>query len=341
MNLSKCHWLNFFLGLVAGIHSVTTVSKVPVKTGGSISLPCLYESKYRNHAKYLCQGYRWSSCSYTVKTNEPRRSGRFSISDDKQQRIFTVTIDRVTLSDSHYWCIVEINNGADDGKRFQLSVTAGRPLLSVDHQEVTGFIGGDVAIRFTYSNRGEIQWCRLGGSCIKEPHGSIDGTRVTIDLKNPDVFNVTLKRLRAESSGWYYCAKGDVRMPVRVTVKERPITTTITTTEITTQLTNISLQPVNHTSAFANTTSEKQSERGPDYLLRFIIPASVLIVIVLVALIFWCVLRQHKLKKAQSSAAAKAEAELTYSVISHRRPNMEKQDPAPDEHVTYSTLAQH
>nr|XP_020483087.1 polymeric immunoglobulin receptor-like isoform X3 [Labrus bergylta] len=308
--------LLIFAGLT-GIHSVTTVSKVPVKTGGSISLPCLYESKYRNHAKYLCQGYRWSSCSYTVKTNEPRRSGRFSISDDKQQRIFTVTIDRVTLSDSHYWCIVEINNGADDGKRFQLSVTAGRPLLSVDHQEVTGFIGGDVAIRFTYSNRGEIQWCRLGGSCIKEPHGSIDGTRVTIDLKNPDVFNVTLKRLRAESSGWYYCAKGDVRMPVRVTVKERPITT------------------------FANTTSEKQSERGPDYLLRFIIPASVLIVIVLVALIFWCVLRQHKLKKAQSSAAAKAEAELTYSVISHRRPNMEKQDPAPDEHVTYSTLAQH
>nr|XP_029134332.1 uncharacterized protein LOC109988575 isoform X1 [Labrus bergylta] len=332
--------LLIFAGLT-GIHSVTTVSKVPVRTGGSISVPCFYESKYRNHAKYLCQGYRWSSCSYTVKTNEPRRSGRFSISDDKQQRIFTVTIDRVTLSDSHYWCIVEINNGADDGKRFQLSVTAGRPLLSVDYQEVTGFIGGDVAIRFTYSNRGEIRWCRLGGSCIKEPHGSIDGTRVTIDLKNPDVFNVTLKRLRAESSGWYYCAKGDVRMPVRVTVKERPITTTITTTEITTQLTNISLQPVNHTSAFANTTSEKQSERGPDYLLRFIIPASVLIVIVLVALIFWCVLRQHKLKKAQSSAAAKAEAELTYSVISHRRPNMEKQDPAPDEHVTYSTLAQH
>ncbi|XP_060883643.1 uncharacterized protein LOC132955039 isoform X2 [Labrus mixtus] len=324
--------LLIFAGLT-GIHSVTTVSKVSVKTGGSISVPCFYESKYINHAKYLCEGYAWSSCSYRVKTNEPRRSGRFSISDDNQQRIFTVTIDRVTLFDSYYWCNVEINHGPDDGKQFQLSVTRGRPLLSVDHQKVTGFIGGDVAIRFTHTIRGAIQWCRLGGSCVKEPHGSIS-------TSNPDVFTVTLRGLRAGSSGWYYGAKGEVQMPVHVTVTERPITATVTTTKITTQLMTISLQPVNHTSASPNNTSKEQSKRGPDHLLRFIIPASVLIVIVLVALIFWCVLRQHKLKKAQSSAAAKAEEEVTYSVVSHRRPKMKK-DLAQDEDVTYSTLAQH
>nr|XP_020495758.1 CMRF35-like molecule 8 isoform X6 [Labrus bergylta] len=301
--------LLIFAGLT-GIHSVTTVSKVPVKTGGSISVPCFYESKYRNHVKSLCQGYRWSSCSYTVKTNEPRRSGRFSISDDKQQRIFTVTIDQVTLSDSYYWCIVEINNGADDGKRFQLSVTAGPPLLSVDHQEVTGFIGGDVAIRFTYSNRGEIQWCRLGGSCIKEPHGSID-------KRNPDVFTVTLRGLRAESSGWYYCAKGDVQMPVHVTVKERPITNTLTTTNHVNTLTT-TLQPVSHTSSIGyeeHTTIQTESNSVFIHLRNFSIRLSVLVLIVLVGLLVWFIFKRRNRTTTQPSAAISPEDNVTFSYV--------------------------
>uniref|UniRef100_UPI0037E9A3CF polymeric immunoglobulin receptor-like n=1 Tax=Semicossyphus pulcher TaxID=241346 RepID=UPI0037E9A3CF len=193
-----------------------------VKRGGSVSVPCLYESKYTTHVKYLCEGQNWGTCSYAVKTNKQGGSGRFLISDDKQQRIFTVTISDLSVYGSYYWCVVEINGGSDIRMSFQLSVTTGRPQLSVDRQEVTGFIGEDVTVHCHYSVGGESRWCRLGGSCVKEPSGSIDGTTVTIKVvKVSKVFSVTLSGLRTQSSGWYFCDKGGLQMPVHVTVQER------------------------------------------------------------------------------------------------------------------------
>uniref|UniRef100_A0A8P4G1N9 Immunoglobulin domain-containing protein n=1 Tax=Dicentrarchus labrax TaxID=13489 RepID=A0A8P4G1N9_DICLA len=177
-----------------------------VKAGGSISIPCLYEPEYTHHVKYLCKGSNRGSRSCKVKTDQPDSSGKFSISDDKQQRIFTVTINNLMMDDTDYWCAVEINLNNSDVKLFQLSVT------------------GDVTIHGSYSNTGEIEWCRLGGSCVKEPSGSIDGTRVTINANVSNVFTVTMSGLRTESSGWYFCTKGLLQMPVHVTVKERPST---------------------------------------------------------------------------------------------------------------------
>ncbi|XP_030296714.1 polymeric immunoglobulin receptor-like [Sparus aurata] len=206
--------------ILKGIHSITTVSKVSVKDGGSISIPCLYESKYINNTKYLCKGYYWTYCSYAVKTNRPS-SGKFSISDDKIQRIFTVMIKDLKERDRGYWCAVEINNGYDAGKPFNLSVTRGTPSLYVDHQEITGLIGDKITIKCHHLYPGEMKWCRLGSSCVTEPSGLIDGTAVTIDRSVPNVFTVAMRGLRTESSGWYLCVQGDLQMPVHLTVKEK------------------------------------------------------------------------------------------------------------------------
>uniref|UniRef100_A0A8C4NJ76 Immunoglobulin domain-containing protein n=1 Tax=Dicentrarchus labrax TaxID=13489 RepID=A0A8C4NJ76_DICLA len=100
-------------------------SEVSVKAGDSITIPCLYESKYINHVKFLCKGYYWTSCSYAVKTNKPS-SGKFLISDDKSQRIFTVTINDLTDQDTDYWCAVEIDGVPDVREYFHLSVTRGK-----------------------------------------------------------------------------------------------------------------------------------------------------------------------------------------------------------------------
>uniref|UniRef100_A0A8C4GVY1 Immunoglobulin domain-containing protein n=1 Tax=Dicentrarchus labrax TaxID=13489 RepID=A0A8C4GVY1_DICLA len=117
--------LRLCICIVAGIHNITTVSEVSVKAGDSITIPCLYESKYINHVKFLCKGYTWTSCSYAVKTNQPS-SGKFLISDDKSQRIFTVTINDLTDEDTDYWCAVEIDEGSDVREYFHLSVTRGK-----------------------------------------------------------------------------------------------------------------------------------------------------------------------------------------------------------------------
>ena len=97
-----------------------------VKLGSSISIPCLYSSKYKNHVKYLCEGYSWLSCSYAVKTNRKSGSEKFSISDDQNQGIFTVTINEIKHKDTDFYCGVEIVSGADDGQYFQLLVTTGK-----------------------------------------------------------------------------------------------------------------------------------------------------------------------------------------------------------------------
>uniref|UniRef100_A0A668SZD0 Immunoglobulin V-set domain-containing protein n=1 Tax=Oreochromis aureus TaxID=47969 RepID=A0A668SZD0_OREAU len=105
--------------------SITTVSKVSVKAGNSISIPCLYHYQYTDHVKYLCKGYFWPSCRHAVKTNEADPSGKYLISDDKKQQIFTVTINRLTNQNTHYWCGLE-NRALDNGVYFQLLVTNGK-----------------------------------------------------------------------------------------------------------------------------------------------------------------------------------------------------------------------
>ncbi|KAI4815900.1 hypothetical protein KUCAC02_006024, partial [Chaenocephalus aceratus] len=95
------------------------------------------------------------------------------------------------------------------------------PHLYVDEQMMTGFSGEEITIDFHYHNVGEIQWCRLGSSCVTWPNGALDNSSVTIKVMNSRVFTVTLSGLRTENSGWYLCAKGDLQMPVHITVTEK------------------------------------------------------------------------------------------------------------------------
>ncbi|XP_071336535.1 polymeric immunoglobulin receptor-like isoform X2 [Trachinotus anak] len=289
---------------LTGIHSITTVNKVSVKAGGSITIPCLYGSRYMNHVKYLCKGYHWRSCSYAVKTNPQDSSGKFSISDNKNQRIFTVTIKDLTDEDTHYWCVVEINGGADTGVYFHLSVTRDMPSLYVDRQEITGFNGGSINISCYSRISGETGWCRLGRSCVTGSSGSIDGTSVTISARDPNVFTVTMSGLTTESSGWYLCHKGDLQMPVHVTVAEKPNTTTSSTPGT----------HVNHTDDSLTRCSDTCVQNG------FIIALSLLIVIVMMTLLFWFVFKKvNKQTEAESSATATAEDEVKYSTVKHKR----------------------
>lgn len=125
----KIYLIIFCFVLVAGVYSIITVTKVSVKAGDSISIPCLYDQKYINHEKYLCKGYYYNYCSYAVTTTQ-QSSGKFLISDDKKLKIFTVTIKDVTDGDTDFWCGVEINGGKDVATYFHLSVTRGKSQLS-------------------------------------------------------------------------------------------------------------------------------------------------------------------------------------------------------------------
>ncbi|XP_058508083.1 uncharacterized protein LOC131474301 isoform X2 [Solea solea] len=308
---------------LTGIYSI---SKVSVKAGDSITIPCLYQSRYTNRVKYLCKGYRWDSCSFAVKTNKPDRSGKFSISDDKNEEIFTVTIKYLTTTDTDYWCNVEIDHGADYGEYFHLVVT-GKPSLYVDSQEIKAYIGDDLAIRCYHGSSGKMQWCRLGRNCVTGPLGKIGENEVTINSTIPHVSTVTMSKVTRQSSGWYLCVQGDLQMPVHVTVTERPVITTST--------------PLLTSGSGGGETAKHSSSV---LLMSLIIPLSLLIVVVMVTLFIFWILKKHRTRNSQSPPMAVSpcgsDGDVLYSSVLITKPQKDeaKRVKAQEEHLTYSTL---
>ncbi|XP_043993284.1 uncharacterized protein LOC122842990 [Gambusia affinis] len=333
------------LPLLTGSESVKTITKVSVRVGASVSIPCFYDLKYQNHVKYLCKGRNWRYCSYEVRTDSPRETGTYSISDDKIQRIFTVTIKHLRAGTHYYWCIVEINNGGDDGELFQLSVTEDTPTLWVADQNVTGFIDDNINITFNYATSGGIKWCKLGRTCVTEATGEIDGTAVTITKAINNVFNVTMIGLKQENSGWYYCANGDFQMPVYLTVTVRPTAATATIVATTTV-----------TGGRENARTLPGGSRPFPALMSLAIPLSVLIFIVIAALSILFVQRRTKHVTVKDPTASKNEGDLTYAEVFFKqnkaaqaaseaevpgKKQSERRSEGKDEDVTYSAIIHH
>ncbi|KAM4599186.1 polymeric immunoglobulin receptor-like isoform 1-T1 [Fundulus diaphanus] len=299
--------------LITGTDGALTM--IPAKAGASVSIPCLYDSQYRNHVKYLCEGYYWNHCSYATKTNS-HGSGKYSISDDKNQTIFNVTIKHLTVENTHYWCAVEINGGSDVRQYFQLSVTTDTSSLYVDNQEVTGFIGEDVTINCHYRTSGEIKWCKLGRNCVTGVSGSIDGTTVTINTTETSVFTVTMRGLMPRSSGWYYCDKENFQMPVHLTVTAKPTgaapTTVTTAGEMTTEG---QVQTTRENRSQVVKVLDHYAQRSFSVQMSLIIPLSLQIFIVAVSSLFLLILRIKLVKPRDSTASKLNEGEETYSVV--------------------------
>lgn len=115
--------------VLSGIHSeIVTVHKVSVQTGGSISIPCLYDTHHRNSVKYLWKGTFYLFSKTVARTDQPRSiSEKFSIHDDTDQSIFTVSVNNLTREEqAFYWCAVKTGQEKYDQNYFKLSVTTGK-----------------------------------------------------------------------------------------------------------------------------------------------------------------------------------------------------------------------
>ncbi|XP_041723014.1 polymeric immunoglobulin receptor isoform X2 [Coregonus clupeaformis] len=380
----------FFLTGLSGIQSVSTVSHVTVKKGGSITIPCLYDQRYRNHVKYWCKGRKFLYCSTQMRTKPKSTSDWLSISDNVTTSIFTLTMNNLqpVVSD-YFWCAVE-KFGPDEKTYLSLSVTTGTPGLYVDQQHVTGVEGQSVTVNCSYINTGDMRWCRMGGSCVKKSETLDAGASVKlkrISTNGKKVMIVTMSGLDRENTGWYWCAVGDLQMPVHITVNQKTIaqsTTTITTTTYIRTTKAPTTHQTSVTGAESNTsqptvtpsvtdqnnggTDEKRQERIQSLLVVLLIPLSLLGVVIAGTLVTWKMLRKHKDKKAKgqppntSVQSADPEQEITYSTVSHIRGatqqglnperhvdlystvipmqhrKAQRQDPFPDDAVTYSTL---
>ncbi|NP_001134420.1 CMRF35-like molecule 1 isoform X1 [Salmo salar] len=324
--LSVLHILFFLTGL-SGIHGVSTVSHVSVSEGGSITIPCLYHHGSEKHVKYWCSGYFFHFCSTLIRTDSQSASNWLSIADNVTTRVFTVTMKNLQLGVSGYfWGAVE----KGDTTHLYLSVSTGTAGLYVDQQHVTGVEGQSVTVNCNYSNSGGFCWCRLGGSCMERSVGNLDGASVEIKrilANGKKVMIVTMSQLKIKNTGWYWCAVGDLQIPVHITVSQP------TTTQSNTTITNQN----------NGGTDEKRQERIQSLLVVLVIPLSLLVVLIVGTLVTLKIFRKHKDKKAKDQPpntpvqSADSEQNITYSTVSHTR-RTAQQDPLPDDAVTYSTV---
>uniref|UniRef100_A0A8C7UR39 Ig-like domain-containing protein n=1 Tax=Oncorhynchus mykiss TaxID=8022 RepID=A0A8C7UR39_ONCMY len=298
------HLSLLLLLLLLLVYRISAVGYVSVQTGGSITFPCSYDQYYINHVKYWCKGLVWEVCSYVVRTDHPKSSGKNSISDDINKRIFTVTMTNLTSWDyGNYRCVVEINRGTDIMIHwFYLSVTTGTPELYVEQQEVTGVEGG-ITVCCYYSNSGDMKWYRMGGDCVSGYSGTLHGTSVTLkrtsDANNRTFLTVTMSGLKMENTDWYWCRVGELEMPVHITVSQQTATQrtskmTSTTQDPTPQQPSASptAEPVqtDNTSQGAEGNMEEVHQRSVKVLL---ISLGMLVVVTAGILVTWKMWRRH------------------------------------------------
>ncbi|KAG5849895.1 hypothetical protein ANANG_G00076540, partial [Anguilla anguilla] len=202
-----------------------TVSKVAVQRGRSVTIPCHYDRKYVNNVKYWCWGSTWLSCYTLVRTDSPKAEGETSVTDDPTHHVFAVTMTKLKTEDSgYYWCCVDIKGVGDDGTYLYLDVTAGTPGLWVDQQEMTGVEGSHASVQCHYNEPSSMKkWCRAEGACVEVNSGRSD----IKDNRSKKVFIVTMRELNREDAGWYWCAAGELQIPVHITVTQKTTTTTV------------------------------------------------------------------------------------------------------------------
>ncbi|XP_053539519.1 LOW QUALITY PROTEIN: uncharacterized protein LOC108271638 [Ictalurus punctatus] len=96
-----------------------SISKT-VHVGGDLNISCKYPESLRSDPKILCKTrLQRAACSYKESVKESRKylnKGKFSLYDDRETQMFTVSIRNVTEQDSgEYWCGAEAAWTSDHG----------------------------------------------------------------------------------------------------------------------------------------------------------------------------------------------------------------------------------
>ncbi|KAJ8362091.1 hypothetical protein AAFF_G00398040 [Aldrovandia affinis] len=124
-----------------GADGVSTVTRVAVQSGGSVTIPCHYDRKYDNNVKYWCRGHLWTHCDFVVRTDSPKTAGKVSITDDPGHHVFTVSMKSLQTGDSgYYWRTERVSGGKGSGRltcrlgcSLRQGVVRGQSLLMQSH----------------------------------------------------------------------------------------------------------------------------------------------------------------------------------------------------------------
>ncbi|XP_017552555.1 CMRF35-like molecule 5 [Pygocentrus nattereri] len=319
---------------ISDSESMETLNNLAIKRGGSLSIPCFYDEKYKSKRKYWCKGKYGSSCNIVAFTNT---SGRTSVTDHPTQNMFTVELNSLQDSDSgYYWCAVEID-GPDDMDYLHLTVNAD-PAVSVINSRVSGQEGGSVNVQCLYRTEHKSKqkkWCRFkDGSCFtaERTDTSQNSAVLVIDYGNGSI-NVVMRGLQKSDAGWYWFSAGNVEVPVHLTVTERPSTTTAATTV------SASI------SSTAVSGNEGTNHSGNTLLVWVLLAVGLGLLLTLLSIITWMLRTKSKQAEtrgrmdniAVNTFSTTEDSEVTYSNVNKKKKEPSSA-PANENDVIYCNL---
>ncbi|KAK1138223.1 polymeric immunoglobulin receptor-like [Acipenser oxyrinchus oxyrinchus] len=176
----------------------------------SVTIQCRYGKDYKDNVKYWCKGQFRISCTTLISTDAPQTNDRISISDNKTEGVFTVTMRQLREEDEGwYWCGIK-RTGYDEGISVYLTVNKGNQM---SYYQVNGLLRESVTIQCRYGKHYKDNvkyWCK-GQFCIScttliRTDALQTNDRISIrDNKTEGVFTVTMRQLREEDEGYYCC----------------------------------------------------------------------------------------------------------------------------------------
>nr|XP_054594771.1 polymeric immunoglobulin receptor-like isoform X3 [Nothobranchius furzeri] len=177
--------------------------------GRDVKISCSYSWWFTSTEKYFCK----EDCGYkdVLITAKQQRKNRYSISDDENKRIFTVTISDLKLDDTGtYWCGVS-KEGPDRYTEVKLKVIKDSCCDKVT--QIQGDEGGSVSIRCPYESKKKnvLKYVCRGkqpSTCLQRALITSDRQtkrfRFTDDRKSR-TFTITIYNLTLEDFGSYLC----------------------------------------------------------------------------------------------------------------------------------------
>ncbi|XP_034552007.1 CMRF35-like molecule 1 [Notolabrus celidotus] len=99
--------------------------KVTGAYGGSVTISCQYNQRFRNYTKYWCKGPVYELCTILQKTPKRKDNDRGAIVDDQEAGVFTMTMTSLNKSDEgKYWCVIaRLGRNTYIGVQLELSDT--------------------------------------------------------------------------------------------------------------------------------------------------------------------------------------------------------------------------
>ncbi|NP_001293030.1 polymeric immunoglobulin receptor-like 2.5 [Danio rerio] len=208
--------VGFWLILGAESYFDWLSSRITIKPGGSVTIPCLYE-KNPMQLKY------WYSVNNPSNKFTNTKEENLSVIDHPDQSLFTVTMRNLQENQTgEYHCVVKTGVTGGVTYRVYLDIRYD-PDVSLKGRSLSGHEGGNVSVQCFYSSayrNSQKQWCRYKDEkCFTERKTDISqNSSVQISDDGESPFTVLMTGLTLSDSGWYFCSAGEQIIPVQLTI---------------------------------------------------------------------------------------------------------------------------